>query len=203
MPFVTITCHVSEQLAREIASGGGTLLGLVTDANNGRVIKWLTPIAGKSSRVLKANRYIIIGAVVVAAAAGGTAYAYTRLNRKSRLATQLADVNRTAQEILQEHPTELTRDDLCRIRESIDQFLRFSEQRRYSTVSLKVPEDSKRILIAFADALRAFSEKLNTLAQSCEAIPEIGSMSNPADLRALLAAIRSQIEYQDRHWPAE
>lgn len=198
MQIIEVTFLLTEELAKQLAKG--QLFGLIADANSGRVVKWLTPIAFKASRRIKWGRYAI-AAVAVAGTAAGAIVVYTRFNRKARLASKLRRVKTTVQERVQEHATELTREDLCRIRASIDEFLAFSAQPQYTGVTLEVPEHAKQLLIGLADALRAFSERLKALAKSQELIPGIEASPNSMDLASLLRAIRSQIEYQDRNWP--
>ncbi|MBI3838447.1 MAG: hypothetical protein HY288_11005 [Planctomycetia bacterium] len=200
MPIINITFKVSEEIARGLADGSYRLLGVVVRDNSGRVVKMLSPLV-KAPRAIKGNPKIAIGAVVAAVAAGSAILVYTRFNRKARLARHLAKVDKAIQATMAEHPSGLTRDDLRNIRASIDDFLRATEERAYQDITLSLPEDASRTLIAFAGALRSFSAELTALSRSVEPVPELLAPDRAPELLPLLGAIQAQLAYQDRNWP--
>lgn len=202
MPFIQITFKVSEEIARGLADGRYRLFGAVVRDNSGRVVKMLQPILTQSTRATRMPR-IAIAAVAVAAVAGGAIYLGSRLTRKARLTRQLAKVDRAIQPILVEHRTELTRDDLCRIRTSIDAFLRATDDSAYHGVSLTLPDDAKRTLIAFAEALQSFSVEVQAIGHLTEPVPELPLTPVALELVPILKSIHAQLAYQDRNWPTQ
>lgn len=200
MPLLDITVKLSEEIACGLADGRYQLFGSVVRDNAGRVVTMLEPLVRRSARAARSNPKVAIAALAVAGAAGAVIYVGSRFTRKSRLTRELAKVDRAIQATLTEHPTELTRDDLRAIRASVDDFLKFTENQQYEGVMLDVSTDARRMLVAFAEALRSFSSRLRELGCQKEPVPELKRIED-GKLLPLLNAIRLQLDYQERNWP--
>ena len=198
MATVTPTLFIPETIQQGLKSGLLWRDGGVIRDNAGRLVKMLDEV--KTFRPKGKGKVLIITFTVVAAAAGAI-FLYTRLNRKARLARKLAKVDKTIQTSVAEHHSELTRDDLLSIRDSIDEFLRATEQRAYQNVTLILPDDASRMLIGFAEALHSFSAKLNELPGSVGPAPALEFSQGTPQLLPLLETIRAQLAYQERNWP--
>lgn len=200
MPLLDVTLKLSEEIACGLADGRYQLFGSVVRDNAGRVVTMLEPVVRRSARAARSNPKVAIAALAVAGAAGAAVYVGSRFTRKARLTRELAKVDRTIQATLTEHPAELTRDDLRTIRASIDNFLAFTENQQYGEVALDVSAEARRMLVAFAEALRSFSSRLNALGHQKEPVPEL-RVAPDTSLLPLLSAMRTQLDYQERNWP--
>lgn len=199
MATITPTLLIPEYLQPGLASGLLWRDGGVIRDNAGRLVKMLDEV--KTFRPPRGKGKIVVITVVVVAAATSAIYVYTQFNRKARLARKLAKVDKTIQTSVAEHHSELTRADVQSIRDSIDEFLRASEQRPYQNVTLILPDDASRMLIGFAEALHSFSAKLNELPGSVESVPALEFSPGTPQLLPLLETIRAQLAYQERNWP--
>jgi hypothetical protein len=200
MPLLDVTLQLSEEIACGLAAGRYQLFGSVVRDNAGRVVTMLEPALKQSARAARSNPKIALAALAVAGVAGAVVFVGSRCTRKARLTRELAKVDQTIQATLTEHPKELTCDDLRTIRASIDDFLTFTDHPHYEAVSLEVSPDARRMLAAFAEALRSFSSRLNALGDQKEPVPEL-KVAPDTSLLPLLSAMRAQLDYQERNWP--
>lgn len=200
MPLVDMTLKLSNEIAVGLADGRYELFGSVLRDNSGRVVKMLKPAVRHSTRAARSNPKLAVAAIAVGAVAGAAIYVRSRFTRKARLARRLAKVDFAIKSAVAEHAAELTRDDLHRIRDSIDEFLQLADGESYPNAAVVLTDDAKRLLVGFAEALRSFSVELNRLSWSAEAAPSLPVCGN-TELVPLLKAIRGQLDYQERNWP--
>ena len=200
MPLVDMTLKLSEEIAVGLADGRYELFGSVLRDNSGRVVKMLKPVVRHSALAARSNPKLALAAIAAGAVAGAAIYVGSRFTRKARLARRLANVDFAIKSAVSEHATELTRDDLYRIRDSINEFLELADSESYPDATVVLTDDARRLLLGFAEALRSFSAELNRLSASSEPAPNLAVGDN-TELVPLLKVICGQLDYQERNWP--
>lgn len=167
----------------------------------GRIVRILEPVARSLARSGRSNRQLVVvaAAVGIGLAAMGALHAHKRLNRKARLARKLARIDRALSAAIRgKEDAELTRSDLDRLRRRIDEVLSMPG---IESATPALPENDARRLLDLAEALRQFSETLRRLSRGAEPVPELPAEPAPT-LTAVARALRDQLGYQQRNWPA-